>query len=340
MGSIHKGGVVFDYWVHNPWHGRLSLDVPVPEEPASVPTAACITPRSPGSNIDDNDDFEDQDSDAYDEDDYADTLSDNDDDDDDPEQPNRMYASQVTPLPRRRRIVEFCTSSDSRLGKLAPPNCEVVRLTLDDDLTSDEGLAKALAAVSDPAFHVLLFGALPCTGGSQWQNMNWKRSPATRDKIRGHWYIFDTLFSNFVQVAAACSLNGGVIAIEWPRACAYWSRPNVRSFLRLYSLVDFDFDGCMFGLCSAAKSTLGHPIKKPWRITSNMPEFLNLRRSCTHTPSEHAPCAGADTKLSEGYTDALATSIHRCFAAYACSLSPGGTATQLSAELNNYAVDF
>ncbi len=78
---------------------------------------------------------------------------------------------------------------------------------MDDDLTSDEGLAKALAAVSDPAFHVLLFGALPCTGGSQWQRMNWKRGPGTQDKIRGHWEVFESFFKNFEKVAAACALT-------------------------------------------------------------------------------------------------------------------------------------
>jgi hypothetical protein len=355
MGSVHKGGVVFDYWVHNPWHGRLPLDVPVPEEAANLPTAASVTPFVRSPNHDDDDDFEDRDEGDYD--DYAcDETDDNDDttthDDIDQQQQQTqqqhqqqqpqqdfMYASPCTPLSRRRRIVEFCTSSDSRIGKLAPPNCEVVRLTIDDDLTSTEGLARALEAVSDPNFQVLLFGALPCTGGSQWQNINWRRGANTRHKIRSHWDVFEALFSNLRKVAAACSLNGGHIAIEWPRACAYWRRPAVKSFLRLYALVDYDFDGCMFGLCSTAAATLGNPIKKPWRIASNMPEFANLRLICTHTPSEHASCAGVDTKASEGYTDALAMSIHACFALHEEPSGPGGTALPLS-TLDEYVVDF
>ncbi len=133
--------------------------------------------------------------------------------------------------------MEFCTSPESRLGKMAPPNCEVIRFTIEDDLTSDEGLSKALAAVSDTEFQVLLFGALPCTGGSQWQNLNWNRGPDTQDKIRAHWGLFDLLFNNYVKVAAACSQNGGHIAIEWPRACAYWTRPEARCFLRQYNLI-------------------------------------------------------------------------------------------------------
>lgn len=239
--------------MHNPWHGRLSLDVPAPEAPIA-PAAACVTSFVPGPTVDDDDDdFNDQDEDAYDEEQYTNTPSGDDSDDE--------YASQFTPPPRRRRIVDFCTSFDSWIWKMAPPNCEVVRLTIDDDLTSAEGLAKVLAAVSDPNVQVLLFGALPCTGGSQWQNINWKRGPDQQDKTQGHWDIFEVLFDNFVKVAAACSQNGGHSAIEWPCACSYWSRPVVHSFLRVYSLVDYDFDGCVFGLCSAVEATLGNPVR-------------------------------------------------------------------------------
>ena len=43
MGSEHKGGVVFDYWVSNPWHGRESLSMKVadvtPDAPMVTTTA-------------------------------------------------------------------------------------------------------------------------------------------------------------------------------------------------------------------------------------------------------------------------------------------------------------
>ena len=74
----------------------------------------------------------------------------------------------------RRRIVEFCCGQESRIGKLAPPDCEVIRLTIDDDLTTREGLEKAIAAVSVDGLPTLLMGSLPCVGGSPYQYMNWK----------------------------------------------------------------------------------------------------------------------------------------------------------------------
>ena len=120
----------------------------------------------------------------YDSSDYAETeapasddelLSDDDDDaslpggelatsiqDDSTEQV--VSASQVScsaranPPHYTRRIVEFCCGSESRIGALAPPDCEVIRLTIDDDLTTEAGLEKAIAAVSQPDIPVLLFG--------------------------------------------------------------------------------------------------------------------------------------------------------------------------------------
>ena len=114
----------------------------------------------------------------------------------------------------KRRIVEFCCGGDSLIGQLAPPDCEVIRLTIDDDMTSEAGLAKALRAVTDTDLPVMLFGALPCTGGSPYQNINWHRSPKTRGKIRAHWAIFRALWINFHKVATSCLSRGGQVALE------------------------------------------------------------------------------------------------------------------------------
>ncbi len=57
------------------------------------------------------------------------------------------------------------------------------------------------------------------------------------------------------------------------------------------------------------------------------------------SPLSKVPGQGVDTKLSEGYTDALAKSIHACFALHGCSLGPGGTALPQDA-FDDYVVDF
>ena len=55
---------------------------------------------------------------------------------------------------------------------------------------------------------------------------------------------------------------------------------------------------------------LGKPIRKPWTIATSMRDLNLLCRKCEHEPSEHAPCAGSDTNITEGYTDELVINLH------------------------------
>ena len=212
-----------------------------------------------------------------------------------------------------RRIVEFCCGAQSRIGTLAPPDCDVVRLTIDDDMTTEAGVAKAIAAVSQAGIQVLLFGSIPCTGGSPYTRLNWHLGPDTRRKIRAHRALFRKLWLSFEAVAAACVANGGHIAIEWPQSCSYWKVPRVRSFIKRYALQSVSFDGCAYGLVSQVAATAGRPIRKPWCIASNCEAFQRLCRACDHRPHEHVRLQGTDTKLSESYTDELVHAIHECW---------------------------
>ncbi len=90
---------------------------------------------------------------------------------------------------------------------------------MEDDVAGRAGSAKRPAAVTDRHAQVLLFGALPCTGGCAWQRINQHRGPATQEKIREHRDFFERLFANFMTVAKACHANDGRIALEWPRTC-------------------------------------------------------------------------------------------------------------------------
>ena len=211
--------------------------------------------------------------------------------------------------------MEFCCGSDSLIGNLAPPDCEVIRLTIEDDLLSAAGFAKAMYAVSDNSLPTLLFGALPCTGGSPYQYLNWWRGAATRRRIRGHWRTFRALWNVFHDVAETCILNGGQVAWEWPRSCMYWRCRQVKTALNRWSCKSYALDGCMYGLVSQAARTKGTPLRKPWTIASTCPTFHRLQRACdgSHT---HVPTQGVDTRLTEGYTPELAEKIHDCWRVY------------------------
>ena len=104
--------------------------------------------------------------------------------------------------------------------------------------------------------------------------------------------------------------SGGRIALEWPKACTYWKWPRVQAFLKRYALQPYVFDGCAYNLVSQAAATKGKPIRKSWCIASNCESFRRLCRSCTHNAHEHVRLQGADTRVSESYTDELVTSIH------------------------------
>ena len=85
--------------------------------------------------------------------------------------------------------MEFCCSESSKLCMKSPltQNCSLVRLTKEDDMTTDEGVSKALAVAQRK--NVLLWASIPCTGGSPWQRIT-KRLASARIKIAAHIELF------------------------------------------------------------------------------------------------------------------------------------------------------
>ena len=78
-------------------------------------------------------------------------------------------------------------------------------------MTTANGLKHAMNLIIQAnARHelIMLWGALPCTGGSPWQNYN-KKFPTAAAKIRIHIKIFKKLFDNFKLVAREVIRSGG-----------------------------------------------------------------------------------------------------------------------------------
>jgi hypothetical protein len=148
-----------------------------------------------------------------------------------------------------RHVVEYCCSHDFLLGMPSPHtvDCRVVRLTIDDDVTSVHGHTKAMHAVQLP--RCLLWASMPCTGGCPWQRIN-IHIPGVAVKIRKHIALFKKIWSSFVFVASRALECGGHIAIEWPASCAYWGWDDVREFIDRHGLSVVRFDGCAFGVRS------------------------------------------------------------------------------------------
>ena len=189
------------------------------------------------------------------------------------------------------------------MGKVTPEThgCETIRLTIEDDLRTQEGLETALRAVDAP--NVLLWAAIPCTGGCAWNALNAKRgSEATREKIRGHRVNFWAIWHNFEKVAEATIAKGWYIAIEWPSSCAYWRESRIQEFVNKHVCERASIHGCMYGLKSIAPGKSHMHILKPWTVMTTclgLAESLSIACDGKH---EHTPCAGVDTKRTEEYT--------------------------------------
>jgi hypothetical protein len=188
----------------------------------------------------------------------------------------RVAAVEAAPARKKgtvwlpRRVVEFCTGESSLIGEHGPctKGCEMIRLTIEDDVTSQAGRAKAIEAVSLKG--TLLWASMPCAGGSPWQRINRKR-PGMKEKLEEHWKTFRAIWASFVIVAHRCLHEHGIVAIEWPNGCKYWKWPEVTEFLAKNSFTSVRADGCALGLASRRT---GLPILKPWRIACSSPLFL------------------------------------------------------------------
>ena len=213
-----------------------------------------------------------------------------------------------------RVIIEICCGKDSRIGQKTKHSegCLIIRVTIDDDFGTDDGVNKILLALEQyMCYPILVWVSIPCTGGTQWTYYNWAYGGSkTRALIASHVRLFHKLFESLERILPSISDVGGKVAIEWPKSCKYWKFPRVKALCLSAKLQTVCFDGCAFGVKSVAPSTKGLPIKKPWRVDTDMPELLEtLNRKCSCV-IPHTPCAGSDTRLTESYTDDMAAAIH------------------------------
>ena len=219
-------------------------------------------------------------------------------------------------------VLEFCCSTTSIIGNMAPKGTKVVRLTIDDDMTTLKGMAKAIQVLRK-AKRIALWGSLPCTGGSVCQNAN-MYNPGFKSKMKAHWELFKTLWKNFTRLARMVRAKGGSVSFELPRRNKYWSHDALNEFLREMNMQKARFDGCQFGLTSKVD---GRPINKPWCVATNDSFIYNAlngqtckserRAGHAHTictnGEEHRWCEGVDTTPSENYTPKIAKAIHHAW---------------------------
>ncbi len=236
----------------------------------------------------------------------------------------------LMPSDPQRTIIEYCCSNESLIGSTATPNCNVIRLTQDHDMTSEKGLLHALDLANEAGQHTLLWCAIPCTGGCPWQEVNMRKIPNFENKLAIHKEKFHKLWNNFEILARTVIANGGKIAIEWPTSCAYWSYHTVQRFIKNINLDSVTLHGCALGLTTSRQPKSGKPalpINKPWTIKTNDSWITSIFQNCKcpghKVHPTHARCKGRDAKLSESYTPEMVARIHVAWADSTRSRVPG-----------------
>ncbi len=83
-------------------------------------------------------------------------------------------------------LLEYCAGEKSLLGQATEnsKNCEVKRVTEKLDATSDAGHKFSLETVRQSKLPGFLWTSIPCTGGSTWQFINYKREGGSKIKAK------------------------------------------------------------------------------------------------------------------------------------------------------------
>ena len=238
--------------------------------------------------------------------------------------PKQQQALPATPSKDNRFLVEFCCSPDSKLSQArkASHGCHCIRVTEDLDATRPRTLkyvvdqitlaARDEGGVTRPK--VLIFASLPCTGGCTWQRIN-SKTVEGGERVESHKQLFRKLFRSLRKLdGSLCKFCDVSIAFELPASCDYWKLPMIQSFIDQHSLQEHLVDGCMVGIHDRE----GIPLKKTWRIMSNVSLSGKLSGPRCDKSHQHGESRGNDLKNAEAYTFVLTDAIHRSWSKHVC----------------------
>mgnify|MGYP003325390115 CR=1 FL=1 len=216
-------------------------------------------------------------------------------------------------------LIEYCCSPSSVLGTAAPHNAAVARLTEEFDATQPKNVQQVLELIQEAqclGVPIALWASIPCTGGSQLQNINIARFGVT-DKLRSHWKQFKSLWTVFQQLATAVQATNGLVAVEWPLRCAYWHDARVERFLVKHKLIKAVATACAFGMRPQRPHTPSEFIGKQWRISTNCAALARALDKRCQGGHQHVTVVGGETAATAFYPLQFATAVHTALAAWA-----------------------
>ena len=167
-------------------------------------------------------------------------------------------------------VIEFCAPIESSM-KTASQNLDwvnVLTVSERDDGASAQTMLdlKAICAAQiRKKGYVFLWASTPCTGGCPYQRLHARSPVYRRGRLAQHWRLHRRLWKSFVTLTSFVH----AWAVEWPRACAYWSWHQTDRFLssRPYTLHDVPVDGCALEMRGRDHLL----IAKRWRVVTTHP---------------------------------------------------------------------
>ena len=190
----------------------------------------------------------------------------------------------------------------------------VVRVTQRHDFTKRRTVDDVISCVRSPRCH--LWFSSPCTAGCSYNapgGPNWRKGPSTQVKILAHWKIHTLLWNGWKRLAKHAVAVGASLSIEWANDSRLHRLVHVRKFVAAHGMIRRKVSGCVMGLKSVIKATLGQPLCKAWGIwTNNASLALALDGPHVLCQGGHVsiPVEGKNTAHTGVYPDNLAKFIH------------------------------
>ena len=211
-------------------------------------------------------------------------------------------------------FIEFCCEEESACCRVARhlgiPYLGITKssLDIDDPVHFEQLLAWVQDAIQNDEGPIHLWGSLPCTKWSPWQEMAKHKDPEYHIKLekeRGMSLLQVHRYKDLAEVAA-CS-RGGSNNFEWPKGSQGWKEPTLIQMIECLGMESVDIDGCAFDLEIDGKRPL-----KPWTIkttSKRLAQNLSSRR-CSHPKGHvHDHVEGSLTVKTGAYNIKMATCI-------------------------------
>ncbi|CAE7034550.1 GIP [Symbiodinium sp. CCMP2592] len=204
-------------------------------------------------------------------------------------------------------VIEFCAPVESSMRAASQDLNWVNVLTVSerDDGASTQTLLelKAIFAVQiKKKGFVFLWASTPCTGGCPYQRLRARDPAYRRGRLAQHWRLHRKLWKSLVELTSFVH----AWAIEWPRACAYWSWRQTEHFLssRPYVLHDVPVDGCALDMRGRDHLL----IAKRWRVVTTHPAVAESIR-VYRCSGKHEHSKDFDLKSTQHYPVELVKSF-------------------------------